>query len=97
MVFPARHGDREAEIVFAVFLRPRRPLIHATLVDAMTAQALPWAAAPGRSWLRLRPVRGGRPPQRPAVPELTGSAVPALPSGRDAGPAEVATRPSASL
>ncbi len=48
LVFPARYGDREAEIVFAVFLRQRRPQIHAALVDAATGQPLPWAAAPAR-------------------------------------------------
>jgi hypothetical protein len=97
LVFPARHGEREAEIVFAVFLRQRRPLIHAALVDAATAQPLPWAAAPARSWLRLRPVHGGRPPERPGAPELAGTAVAALPSGRGPGQAEVETRSSASL
>jgi hypothetical protein len=48
LVFPARYGDREAEIVFAVFLRQRRPLIHAAIVDAATGTSLPWAAAPSR-------------------------------------------------
>ena len=48
LVFPARHGDRDAEIVFAVFLRQRRPLIHAALVDAATGEAVPWAGAPAR-------------------------------------------------
>jgi hypothetical protein len=48
LVFPARYGDREAEIVFAVFLRQRRPQIHAALVDARTGQPVSWATAPGR-------------------------------------------------
>ena len=48
LVFSARHGDREAEIVFAVFLRQRRPQIHTALVDAVTGQPLPWAGTPAR-------------------------------------------------
>jgi hypothetical protein len=49
LVFPARYGDREAEIVFAVFLRQRRPQIHAALVDALTGQPLAWVTAPART------------------------------------------------
>jgi hypothetical protein len=53
LVFPARCGDREAEIVFAVSLRQRRPQIHTALVDAVTGQSFAWAAAPART---LRPM-----------------------------------------
>ena len=53
VVFPARVGDRDAEIVFAVYLRPHRPLIHAALVDAASGEVLPWPASPPR-----RPARG---------------------------------------
>jgi hypothetical protein len=56
LVFPARCGDREAEIVFAVFLRQRRPQIHTALVDAVTGQPLAWPAAPARApWPIPRP------------------------------------------
>jgi hypothetical protein len=52
LVFPGRYGDREAEVVFAVFLRQRRPLIHAALVDAATGNAVQWPTAPNRApWL----------------------------------------------
>ena len=44
IVFPARLGEREAEIVFAVHLRPHRPVIHAALVDSATGDVLPWPA-----------------------------------------------------
>jgi hypothetical protein len=61
LVFPGRHGERDAEIVFAVFLGQRRPLIHTAMVDAATGDAVPWAAAPIRPywphWPSLR-VRG---------------------------------------
>jgi hypothetical protein len=51
LVFPGRYGDREAEVVFAVFLRQRRPLIHAALVDAATGKTLPPGLAPPvRTW-----------------------------------------------
>jgi hypothetical protein len=61
VVFPARLGEREAEVVFAVYLRPHRPAIHAALVDSATGQALGWPAAPARrgvaGWLPGGPGR----------------------------------------
>lgn len=48
VVFPARCGDRSAEVVFAIFLKHRRPAIHAAVVDAITAEPIPWPAAPSR-------------------------------------------------
>ena len=48
VVFPARLGAREAEIVFAVHLRPHRPVIHAALVDSATGDVLAWPAIPAR-------------------------------------------------
>jgi len=51
LVFPGRYGDREAEVVFGVFLRQRRPLIRVALIDAATGGTLPWPSAPaGVSW-----------------------------------------------
>jgi len=48
VVFPARIGDRATEIIFAVYLRPHRPVINSTLVDSATGDVLPWPAAPAR-------------------------------------------------
>jgi hypothetical protein len=56
VAFPGRWGDREAEVVFAVYLKPRRPPIFAAVVDSVTGEVLPWPpavrpgglAAPGR-------------------------------------------------
>jgi hypothetical protein len=48
VVFPARLGDRDAEIIFAVYLRPHRPVIHAALVDSASGDVLSWPVAPGR-------------------------------------------------
>jgi hypothetical protein len=56
VVFPARLGDRDAEIVFAVYLRPNRPVIHAALVDSASGEVLPWPASPTRRTARGRPV-----------------------------------------
>ncbi len=56
IVFPARAGERDAEVVFAVYLRPHRPAIHAALVDAATGAVLDWPAAPARRrWPSLAP------------------------------------------
>ncbi|MGH3275457.1 MAG: MauE/DoxX family redox-associated membrane protein [Streptosporangiaceae bacterium] len=52
LVFPARSDDREAEIVFAVYLRHRGPQIHTVLVDAVTGQPLPWMATTRSHWRR---------------------------------------------
>ncbi len=46
VVFPARLGERDAEIVFAVYLRPHRPVIHAALVDTETGDVLAWPVTP---------------------------------------------------
>lgn len=59
VVFPARCGDQNTEIVFAIFLRHRRPAIHAAMVDAITAEPVPWptparpASPARRAMLRL--------------------------------------------
>ncbi len=48
VVFPARVDGRATEIVFAVYLRPHRPVIHAALVESASGEVLPWPAAPSR-------------------------------------------------
>jgi hypothetical protein len=65
VVFPARSGDRRTEVVFAIFLKHRRPAIHAAMVDAATAESVPWPAPLARptnparrAMLRLRPAPG---------------------------------------
>jgi len=45
VVYPGSHAGRPADIVFAVYLQQRRPLVHAVLVDANTGLALPWQSA----------------------------------------------------
>jgi hypothetical protein len=46
VVYPARAGGKDAEAVFAVSLRPHRPVVHAALVDAATGATLAWPVAP---------------------------------------------------
>lgn len=41
LVYPGRYGGREVEVVFAVYLRPRRPAVRAAVVDAATGEVLP--------------------------------------------------------
>jgi hypothetical protein len=57
VVFPAQAGNRPSEIVFAVYLRPHRPVIHAALVDSASGEVLPWPVPPSRR----RRVFGGNP------------------------------------
>jgi hypothetical protein len=46
VVYPSSYQGRPADLVFAVFLQQRRPVIHAALVAADTGLALPWPATP---------------------------------------------------
>jgi hypothetical protein len=50
VVFPGRYLDRDAEIVFAIYMKQRRPPIRAAVVDSLTGEVLAWPAAgrPGR-------------------------------------------------
>jgi hypothetical protein len=92
VVFPARTHGRDAEAVFAVYLRPHRPMIHAALVDAETGTVLDWPPVPERRRTRPLPRSAPQPARRPAggrlpAPGLTGAGLvgPAL-----AGPSLVA-------
>ena len=42
VVYPSSYPDRQADLVFAVYLQHRRPVIHAALVDSGTGLRLPW-------------------------------------------------------
>jgi hypothetical protein len=61
VVFPAQAGGREAEAVFAVYLRPHRPAVHAALVDVETGLVLDWPAAPQAPQRRGRSAAPGSP------------------------------------
>jgi hypothetical protein len=49
VVYPATYLGDPAEIVFAVFLQQRRPVVHAALVDGITGLSVPWPSGPTRS------------------------------------------------
>jgi hypothetical protein len=63
VVYPALADDRPAEVVFAVSLRPHRPVVHAALIDAATGAVLEWPTTPG--W------RGETSPNLVRVPAAT--------------------------
>jgi hypothetical protein len=85
--FPSRYGDRDAELVFAVYLEQRRPAVHSALVDTVTGAVLPWpvdAARPASvllpRWLRGvseraadRTAEPARPPGLPDRSALPGN------------------------
>lgn len=75
VVFPVRLGDRDAEIVFGVFLGERRPLIRTALIDAVTGNAVQWPSAPaGPRWSVLSLLRHALAAASPAAPFADGGA-----------------------
>jgi hypothetical protein len=68
VVFPGRYGDRSAEVVFAIYLKPRRPAIRTAFVDAASGEPLPWPPV-------ARPAPGHSGRETPARPENRSSAV----------------------
>ncbi len=73
--------------MFAVYLRPHRPAIHATLVDTATGKVLSWPALPAR---RAGPGRVSPPePAEPATaPARDRRASGLVPSGVLAAPTD---------
>jgi hypothetical protein len=64
LVYPGSYSGREVEVVFAVYLRARRPPVRAAVVDAVTGEALP---SP-----HTLPPPGLCPPARPLPPHAVG-------------------------
>jgi len=60
VAFASRVDGRETEIVFAVYLRPRRPPVHSALTDAATSEVIPWPAPLVRPAWPLRLARQAR-------------------------------------
>ncbi len=44
IVFPSTYAGRDADLVFAVYLEHRRPMVRSVLVDSATGAVLPWPA-----------------------------------------------------
>lgn len=53
IAFPSNHADKDAELVFAVRLDHRRPVVLSALVDTTSGAVLPWPA------VSSRPTRAG--------------------------------------
>jgi methylamine utilization protein MauE len=69
--FPSRYNGRDADLVFAVYLQNRRPVVLSVLVDALTGAVIPWPVSSGRPvgwrWTRL-PRRGTHAAPQPELP-----------------------------
>lgn len=71
VAFPSRYNGREAEMVFAVYLQTRRPIVLTALVDAATGVVIPWPVSSARpiGWRRAwLPSRGVHAAPQPAFP-----------------------------
>jgi Methylamine utilisation protein MauE len=67
VVYPARYEGRDSELVFAIYLRQRRPAVHAALVDATTGLRVELPSAPSGTEGTAGPGWPGRnQPGRPA-------------------------------
>jgi hypothetical protein len=64
LVYPGSYSGRQVEVVFAVYLRARRPPVRAAVVDAMTGEVLP---SP-----HMLPPAAPCPPDRPLPPHAVG-------------------------
>jgi len=85
VVFPARYQDRQTDVVFAVFLQHRRPVVHVALVDSGTGALLESPAGKQRSrWPGLAPLLGSARGLLPAFNSAEARSAPAdLPLSTD--------------
>jgi hypothetical protein len=71
--YPSRYPGRHAELVFAVYMEHRRPIVRSALVDSATGSVLAWPASTARPpSLRLSSWLAGlsrMPDWRAAIPE----------------------------
>jgi hypothetical protein len=79
LVYPGRYRGRDVEVVFAVYLRARRPAVRTAVVDVVTGQVLPPLPARPSRYGYDRPA-GPLPPHAVGVwPVVNRSAQPAAP------------------
>ena len=88
--FPSRYNGQDADLVFAVYLQNRRPVVLSVLVDALTGAVIPWPVSSGRPvgwrWAGLLR-RGTHASPQPELPAWLGE----LPApGRLAGQVQAA-------
>jgi hypothetical protein len=91
LVYPGRYGGREVEVVFAVYLRTRRPPVRAAVVDAVTGEVFP------PLHVLPAPPAAGR-PARPLPPHAIGPwPTVTHPSPAEGGAAAADTRPDVGI
>jgi hypothetical protein len=83
VVYPGRYRGREVEVVFAVYLRVRRPAMRAAVVDVVTGQVLPPLPARPSRYDYDRPA-GPLPPHAVGVWPLVNRPAPAAHPGAPA-------------
>jgi hypothetical protein len=75
ITYPSRYNGKDAQLVFAVYLQHRRPVVLSVLVDAATGAVIAWPVSSARSteWRRPRlPRRGSYAPRQPELPAWLG-------------------------
>ena len=87
VAYPSSYEGGQADLVFAVFLKQRRPTIHAVLADTATGLPLPWPA--GLSRRNWRPA--GAPELDRQEPRPARSIPARVPASIAAAPTRVAT------
>jgi hypothetical protein len=80
LVYPGRYGGRDVEVVFAVYLRARRPAVRSAVVDAATDDVLPSIAVLSPS---VPADFFGDPPEGDVPPFLAAATVADGPGARD--------------
>jgi hypothetical protein len=97
VAYPSNHAGREAELVFAVRVEDRRPLVLSALVDTATGTVLPWPVSGSRPAYshrdlvaRSRLVLSRLAHRTDALPQTEAAGVsglPGLPGGQGSGAA----------
>jgi len=75
ITYPSRYNGKDAQLVFAVYLQHRRPVVLSVLVDAATGAVIAWPVSSARSteWRRPRlPRRRSYAPRQPELPAWLG-------------------------
>ena len=87
VAYRSRYNGRDTELVFAVYLQNRRPVVLSVLVDAATGAVMPWPVSSGRpvGWRWPHPLhRGSHAAPQPELPvwlgELPGTSRQARPA-----------------
>lgn len=81
IAFPSKHAARDAELVFAVRLEHRRPVVLSAFVDTASGAVLPWpagASRPARARLRPSTVRARPAHRTDPVPHAEATGMPSI-------------------